>query len=133
MYSLISIRISASAEPNISLDNSLAKCVLPTPVGPKNKNVPIGLLGSFSPTRLRRIAFTRVSTALSCAMTLDSNSSFIPRSLIPSACAMRCTGIPDIIETTSAICVPSTVSRFSFKLSSHACFISSSFSIYFFS
>ena len=50
----------------------------------------------------------------------------MPFSRIPSAWAIRCTGIPEIMETTSAICSLSTVSRFSFKLSSQRCFISSS-------
>ena len=121
----MSIRISASAEPNIYLANSLAKWVLPTPVGPKNMNVPIGLLGSFNPTRLRNIAFTNFSMAVSCAMTLDFRSSFMPASLTPSACAIRCTGIPDIIDITLAISSASTVCLFSFRLASHSFFISS--------
>ena len=125
IYSLISIRISASAEPNIYLANSFAKWVLPTPVGPKNINVPIGLLGSFSPTRLRKIALTSFSIAVSCAMTLACKSSFIPASLIPSACAIRCTGMPDIIEMTLAISSASTVCLFAFRLASHSFFISS--------
>ena len=126
IYSLISIRINASEEPNMYFASSLAKWVLPTPVGPKNIKVPIGLLGSFSPTRLRNIAFTNFSIAVSWAITLDWRDSFIPANLMPSACAMRCTGIPDIIETTFAISSASTVCLLSFNCSSHACFIRSS-------
>ena len=42
----ISIYLKASA-------NCLANSVLPTPVGPKKINEPIGFLGSFKPIRLR--------------------------------------------------------------------------------
>jgi hypothetical protein len=39
--------------------------VLPTPVGPRNRNEPIGRLGSDKPARLRRIAFDEaVSNAI---------------------------------------------------------------------
>ena len=123
--SLISIRINASEEPNIYLANSLAKWVLPTPVGPRNINVPIGLFGSFSPTRLRRMALTSFLIASSWAITFDCRSSFMPANLMPSACAIRCTGMPDIIDTTFAISSSSTVSRLSFKRSSQSFFITS--------
>ena len=123
--SLMSIRISASEAPNIYFANSLAKWVLPTPVGPKNIKVPMGLLGSFNPTRLLKIALTSFSIAGSCAITFDCRSSFMPASLIPSACAIRCTGMPDIIEITLAISSASTVCLFSFRLFSHSRFISS--------
>ena len=126
MYSLISIRIKASEEPNIYFANSLARRVLPTPVGPKNINVPIGLLGSLSPTRLLRIALTSLSTAESCATTLERRSSFILASFIPSACAIRCTGMPEIMETTSAISSSSTVCLFCLILASQSRFRSSS-------
>ena len=119
------MRINASEEPNIYLANSLAKWVLPTPVGPRNMKVPIGLLGSFSPTRLRKIALTNFSIAASWAITFDCKFSFIPANFIPSACAILCTGMPDIIDTTLAISSASTVSRLSFKRSSHSFFITS--------
>ena len=125
----MSIRISASEDPNIYFANSLAKWVLPTPVGPKNIKVPMGLLGSFNPTRLLKIALTSFSIAGSCAITFDCRSSFMPASLIPSACAIRCTGMPDIIEITLAISSASTVCLFSFRLFSHSRFISSSWSV----
>ncbi|MPN42378.1 hypothetical protein SDC9_189935 [bioreactor metagenome] len=53
MYSLMSTRISASEVSNMNSANILAKCVLPTPVGPININEPMGLLGSFNPILLR--------------------------------------------------------------------------------
>jgi hypothetical protein len=49
----MSILIKASSLSNKYLANTFANCVLPTPVGPKKINEPIGLLGSFNPARLR--------------------------------------------------------------------------------
>ena len=57
MYSLISRRTIASFEPNSSSANVLVNSVLPTPVGPTNKNEPIGRCFAFNPARERRIAF----------------------------------------------------------------------------
>ena len=51
--------------PNIS-DNCLEISVLPTPVGPVNKNEPIVLFSSLRPTLESFIALDSVSTALSC-------------------------------------------------------------------
>ena len=62
MYSLIS-NLTRSI-PIIS-DNCFDISVLPTPVGPVNKNEPIVLLSSLSPTRDSFIAFDKVSTATS--------------------------------------------------------------------
>ena len=123
----------ASVVPNMFLASSFARCVFPTPVGPKKRNVPIGLFGSFSPTRLRWILLTSVSTALSCPMTFESNACFMPFNHTPSACAMRCTGTPEIMETTSSICGASTVSRLSFNFSFHSFFRRSNCSVYWFS
>ena len=122
----MSTRIKASAEPNMNLANSFAKCVLPTPVGPRNMKVPIGRLGSFKPIRLLRMAFTRVSIALSWPITLPIKSSFIPMRRIPSVCAIFCTGMPEIMDTTFAICSSSTVSLFSRRLFSQFSFMMSS-------
>ena len=59
----------ASLLPNISSANCLANSVLPTPVGPTNKKLPIGRLPSSKPARLRRIALDTASTALSWPIT----------------------------------------------------------------
>ncbi len=45
----INLIIAFSSPNNISA-NALVSSVFPTPVGPKNKNEPIGLFGSFNPT-----------------------------------------------------------------------------------
>ncbi len=46
-----------------------ANSVLPTPVGPMNKNEPMGRWGSFIPARARRIAAETAATASSCPIT----------------------------------------------------------------
>ena len=43
--------------------------VLPTPVGPRKRNDPIGRLGSFNPTRPLRTALATADTASSCPIT----------------------------------------------------------------
>ena len=45
------------------LGQGSARCVLPTPVGPRKMNEPIGRLGSFSPARARRTALLMVAIA----------------------------------------------------------------------
>ena len=55
--------IIAFSSPNKTSANAFESSVLPTPVGPKNKNEPIGLFGSFNPTLPLLIAFETASTA----------------------------------------------------------------------
>ena len=98
----MSIRIIEDSLSNNNFDNSLANCVLPTPVGPKKINEPIGLFGSFNPTRFRCIAFTIFATASSCPITLPFSWSAIKDSFAVSFSATRLTGIPVIIAITSA-------------------------------
>ncbi|CAI8370442.1 MAG: Uncharacterised protein [Cryomorphaceae bacterium] len=119
MYSLMSSRISDSCESNISSDKVLVSCVLPTPVGPRKINEPIGLLGSFSPTLFLRIAFTTFSTASSCPIILALILSVINESFFLSCDAILFTGMPVIIETTSATFSSETVSLCAFNSFSH--------------
>ena len=57
------------SESNNDEASDLANSVLPTPVGPKNKKLPIGRLGSFIPARALTTASDTRSTALSCPTT----------------------------------------------------------------
>src|SRR5205809_525699 len=57
MYSLMSIWMSASRSPNMYSASDWARKVLPTPVGPRKMNEPIGRRGSFKSARERRSAF----------------------------------------------------------------------------
>ena len=115
----MSMRISASPLSKSSLAKTFASCVLPTPVCPKNIKDPIGLLGSFSPARFLWMAFTTLDTASSWPMTLPLISSGKTESLLPSVCAMRLTGTPVIIETTSATFSSVTISLLSLDSASH--------------
>ena len=128
----MSIRIKASSESNNSLAKTLANWVLPTPVCPKNINDPIGRFGSFKPARLRCIDFAIFPTASSCPITLFFNNSGSFANLLLSVCAIRFTGIPVIIETTSATLSSVTSMRLFFESSSHFSWaIINSFSIFF--
>ena len=128
MYSLMSIRIKASSESKRYFAKTFARYVFPTPVGPRKMKLPIGLLGSFKPALLRLMAFTTFLIASSCPMTVpaSSDSMLIRRS--PSFCAIRCTGTPVIIATTSATFCSVTVSRWLFVSLSQAFLAFSSFS-----
>ena len=64
MNSLMSILISASSLPNMNSASALASSVLPTPVGPRKMNEPIGRFGSLSPARARRTAFETIADRL---------------------------------------------------------------------
>ncbi len=61
MYSDMSMRTIAVSSSNRKAASALVSSVLPTPVGPRNMNEPIGRLGSCSPARARR---TAVETAV---------------------------------------------------------------------
>ena len=83
--------------------NALANSVLPTPVGPKNINEPIGRFGSFKPLRARRIARETAEMASSWPTTrlCKTFSSCMRRSL-----SLRCnwvTGTPVHCATTWAM------------------------------
>src|SRR5439155_580085 len=57
MYSDMSMRTIASCESNMNSASARASSVLPTPVGPRKRNVPICRLGSWRPARERLEAF----------------------------------------------------------------------------
>src|SRR4029078_6123693 len=56
MYSLMSMRTSAVSSSNMDCARPRASSVLPTPVGPRNRNEPIGRRGFLRPARARRTA-----------------------------------------------------------------------------
>ena len=61
MYSLMSILIMAFSSSNKNSASARDNSVLPTPVGPRKRNEPIGRFGSCKPARARR---TALATAL---------------------------------------------------------------------
>jgi len=80
-----------------------ASSVLPTPVGPRNINEPIGLFSSLSPALARITAFATAVTASFWPITLSwsSSSSLSSFSLSPSTSLV--TGIPVHLDTISEI------------------------------
>ena len=118
MYSLMSIWISASSSPNMNSASALASSVLPTPVGPAKMKQPVGRFGSFNPLRLRRtalaIALDRLVLADDPLVQLVFHLHQPQRCL---RCVMRVSGMPVILETTSAITSSSTTPSASRDLS----------------
>ena len=93
----------ASSSPKRKVAKLLASSVFPTPVGPRNKNPPIGRSGLPSPVRLRRIACDTTRTASSCPIIRSWSNSSMCKILSVSLCVIRVTGIPVHLEATSAI------------------------------
>ena len=94
--------MSASSLSNRYFASTFAISVLPTPVGPKKMNEPIGREGSFNPARVRWIALVSFTMASSCPITLPARLSFILRSFCPSFWLILFTGTPLIIAITEA-------------------------------
>ena len=97
------MRTMASVVSNKKSAKALVSSVLPTPVGPKNRNEPFGLFGSAKPARERRIASDTDLTASDWPMTLSANASSIRNSLSRSPSSIFETGMPVQRATTSAI------------------------------
>ena len=99
----MSILIKSFSPPNKHSATAFESSVFPTPVGPKNRNEPIGLFGSLSPTLPLLIAFATASTASFCPITLSCNvfSKFLSFSF--SVLFILSVGIPVEEEITSAI------------------------------
>ena len=76
--------------------------VLPTPVGPKNKNEPLGRWGSASPARALRTAWETAVTASPCPTTRACNVSSMRSNFSRSPSNIFATGIPVHRDTTSA-------------------------------
>jgi hypothetical protein len=68
MNSDMSKRIRLFSLPNRKLASARATSVLPTPVGPRNRNDPAGRLEALRPARERRIALASAEMALSWLM-----------------------------------------------------------------
>ncbi len=110
MYSDMSIRTIACSESNMNSASDRASSVLPTPVGPMNRKVPIGWSGSWSPARERRRALDTASTASSWPTTRSCRRSSMCTSLATSDSSSRDTGICVQRATTSATSSSSTSS-----------------------
>ena len=111
MYSDMSMRTIASWESNMNSASARASSVLPTPVGPRKRNVPIGRSGSLRPARERRSASETASTASSWPITRLCRRSSMWISFSTSPSTSRETGMPVHLPTTSAISSTSTRSE----------------------
>ena len=87
-----------------------ASSVLPTPVGPRNRNEPIGRSGSCRPARERRSAVATASIASSWPTTRSCRRSSMWISFSVSPSSRRLTGMPVQRATTSATSSASTSS-----------------------
>ena len=110
MYSLMSTLMIESSVPKSASASALESSVFPTPVGPRNRNDPIGLFGSLRPTRPLLMALETAVTASSWAITLLCRvfSRFLRRA--PSSSASFLTGMRVHLDTTSAMSSAVTLS-----------------------
>ena len=103
MNSLMSRRIRWSSLSNRKPASALHSSVLPTPVGPRKRNEPVGRFGSERPERERRIALATAAIASSWPTTRSCSFCSISSSLSRSPCISLATGMPVARATTSAI------------------------------
>ena len=104
----------ASSLSNKKFAKALVNSVLPTPVGPRNRNEPLGRLGSDKPARERRTAFDTATTASSCPTTRLCKKSSMCSNFSRSPCSIFDTGMPVAALTTSAISLSVTLLRNNF-------------------
>ena len=124
MYSLISIRTIFCSSSNSVAARVFASSVLPTPVGPRKRNEPIGLVGSLIPALERRIASVTRRTPSSCPITRLCSSSSRPRSFVLSPSVSLVTGMPVQREMILAISSSVTASCTKLRSLSLTCFSS---------
>ena len=99
----MSSRTIRSSSPNSASARARASSVLPTPVGPRNRKLPIGRSGSPSPARERRTASATAATASSWPTTRSCRCSSRRSSRSRSSSVSWLTGMPVARETTSAM------------------------------
>ena len=114
MYSDISTLISDFSSPKTSFARVCATRVLPTPVGPTKRKLPIGLSGDLRPALPRRIALETAVTAASWPMTFLCRVSSSFNSFFDSELFRLPTGIWVQSETIPAMSVSSRTGIFSF-------------------
>ena len=98
----MSIRTIARSSSNRNSASDLASSVLPTPVGPRNRNDPVGRFGSEMPARLRRTASDTARTAVFWPISRSPIRASMLSSFSVSPCSSRPVGMPVQLATTSA-------------------------------
>ncbi|MCY1361018.1 hypothetical protein D9M69_476690 [compost metagenome] len=111
MNSDMSMRTSASSVSKRNSASALHSSVLPTPVGPRKRNEPLGRFGSARPARERRTALDTATTASFWPMTRLCSSSSMRSSFSRSPSSIFATGMPVHLDTTSAISSSVTLLR----------------------
>ena len=101
---------------NRACASALASSVLPTPVGPRNRKLPMGRLGLAMPARLRRMASLTLVTASSCPMTRWCSTSSRCSSFSRSPSTSFSTGMP--VQRATMRAISSSVTRSRSRLSS---------------
>ena len=99
----MSMRTIARSSSNRKSASDLASSVLPTPVGPRKRNDPVGRSGSATPARERRTASDTARTASVCPMRRAPMIASIDSSFSVSPCSRRPAGMPVHAEITSAM------------------------------
>src|SRR5918998_506060 len=99
--SLMSMRTIAASSPKSASASVRASSVLPTPVGPRNRKLPMGRFGSESPARARLIASATASTASSWPTTRSCSCSSRRMRRSRSSSVSWLTGMPVALETRS--------------------------------
>ena len=107
----MSMRTMARSSSKRKSASALASSVLPTPVGPRKRNEPVGRSGSEMPARDRRTASETASTAARWPMSRAPMTSSMRSSLAVSPSSSRPVGMPVHASTTSAISSGPTSSR----------------------
>ena len=98
----MSMRTIARSSSNRNSASAFASSVLPTPVGPRKRNDPVGRFSSAIPARARRTASDTARTASAWPTTREPSSSSMRSSLAVSPSSMRPAGMPVHADTTSA-------------------------------
>src|ERR1039457_1219667 len=98
----MSTRMMARSSSNRNSASALASSVLPTPVGPRNRNDPVGRSGSAMPARDLRTASDTACTALAWPTSRRPSSASIRSSFAVSPSSSRPAGMPVQEDTTSA-------------------------------
>ena len=99
----MSMRTMARSSSKRYSARAFASSVLPTPVGPRNMNEPVGRSGSAIPARARRTASLTSRTASAWPTTRLPSSSSMRRSFCVSPSSSRPAGMPVQAATTSAM------------------------------
>jgi hypothetical protein len=104
MYSDMSSRIMFFSSSNSSRASCFEMCVLPTPVGPRKRKLPMGRVLVARPARARMMASATALTAGSCPITCFFSRSSSPSTRSRSPWLSLETGMPVQRETTAATC-----------------------------